>query len=67
MAKTKQTPLTVEKFRELLMPEINKQFTELRQDLTSVAHTVNELKVDMDEVKEKIKYIPTVRLFHLLP
>lgn len=67
MANTsKQTPLTVESFKKLLMPEINKQFSEVhkeiksvRSNLTKLAHTVNDLKEIVEETNEKVKYLPT--------
>lgn len=64
MIKTsKQTSLTVESFKELLMPEINKQFKSLRKDLTKLAHTVNDLKETVGETNEKVKYLPTTEVY----
>jgi chromosome segregation ATPase len=60
---SKQTPLTVETFKELLMPEINKQFKTLRNDLTKLAHTVNDLKETVEETNEKVKYLPTTEIY----
>lgn len=71
MANTsKQTPLTVENFKELLMPEINKQFSEVhgeiksvRSDLTELAHTVNNLKETVEETNERVKFLPTTEIY----
>lgn len=75
MAKTsKQTPLTVETFKELLMPEINKRFEgvhkelkkeigSVRRDLTKLAHTVDDLKETVQETNEKVKYLPTTETY----
>lgn len=75
MAKTlKQTSLTVENFKKLILPEINNQFSEVRKDvrseiksvrsdLTKVVHKVNKLSKIVGETNEKIKFLPTTKKF----
>ena len=71
MIKTsKQTPLTVESFKALLMPEINKQFGEVRgeiksvrNDLTKLVHTVNDLKETVEETNKRVKFLPTTEVY----
>lgn len=64
MVKTpKQTPLTVESFEKIFMPVINKQFVELRNDITKVVHKVNQLDEKVDNITEKIKYLPTTEVY----
>ncbi len=64
--KPKQTPLTVENFKNLLMPEINKQFDivfkeikSVRSDLTgeikSVRSDLTKLAHTVDDLKEIIE------------
>lgn len=64
MANTsKQTPLTVETFKELLMPEISKQFSEMRKDITTVVHKVNKLTEKVDSIAENVKYLPSTEVY----
>lgn len=71
MVKTsKQTLLTVENFKKILMPEINKQFGEVRDEiksvrsnLTKLAHTVNDLKETVEETNERVKLLPTTEKY----
>lgn len=51
MTTSKQTPLTVENFKELLMPEINKQFDEVRKEIKSVKTDVKSVTNDVKSVR----------------
>lgn len=63
---SKQTPLTAETFEKLFMPVINKQFKEMRKDITTVVHKVNELNEKVDGIAESVKYLPTTELIKLM-
>ena len=60
---SKQTPLTAETFEKLFMPVINKQFKEMRKDITTVVHKVNELNEKVDGIAESVKYLPTTEIY----
>ena len=56
------------------MPEINKQFAEVhndlkneiksvRGDLTKLAHTVNDLKETVEETNKRVKLLPTTKVY----
>lgn len=60
---SKQTPLTVENFRKLLMPAINSQFTEVRENLAKIVHDMNNLKENVSEIKKRVKFLPTTEKY----
>ena len=60
---SKQTPLTAETFEKLFMPVINNQFKEMRKDITTVVHKVNELNEKVDGIAETVKFLPITEAY----